>query len=328
MKSFGERNPVTIGVVGTLLLALAALATFNAEELPILGGGTVFQAEFGEAAGLQASDEVRVAGIKVGEVTKVELSVDHVQVSFRVNGAWIGNKTSAEIKIKTLLGRKFLALHPLGAAPQDPRVPIPRTRTVTPYDVTAAFEGLASTVGKIDTKQLAQSFQVLSDTFKNSPDYVRTALDGLSRLSTTIASRDRQLAELVGNTRRISETLAGSNTEFEKLLSDGNLLLAELNNRRDSIHTLLTGTQRLARQLSGIVADNRAQLSPALDKLNTVTDVLQRHTADLDRGLADAGPYFRMATNTMGNGRWIDSYICGLVETNRDPCTAPGGDGK
>jgi phospholipid/cholesterol/gamma-HCH transport system substrate-binding protein len=322
MKSFRERNPFTLGILGTLVLAIVATATFDYENLPIVGTGTTFQAEFGEAAGLRTDDEVRVAGIKVGEVTDVVLAEDHVLVSFRVKDAWIGNKTSAEIKIKTLLGRKFLALHPLGDAVQDPRDPIPRTRTVTPYDVTAAFEGLASTAGAIDTEQLAQSFRVLSDTFRNSPDYVRSALDGLSKLSTTIASRDEQLHDLLGNTRRISTTLADSNDEFAKLLADGNLLLTELNNRRDSIHALLTGTQQLATQLSGLVADNRAQLNPALAKLDSVTDVLQRHTADLDRGLALAGPYFRQTANALGNGRWIDNYLCGLIATPQ-PCVPP-----
>ena len=57
---------------------------------------------------------MRVAGIKVGEVTDVELDVDRVLVTFRVEDAWIGDRTTAAIKIKTLLGRKFLALHPTG----------------------------------------------------------------------------------------------------------------------------------------------------------------------------------------------------------------------
>lgn len=330
MKSFRERNPVAIGVIGTLLLAAVAAVVFFAKDIPLLGGGITYRAEFSEAAGLRPDDEVRVAGIKIGEVTRVELAEDRVLVSFRVKDAWIGDQTTAQIKIKTLLGRKFLALRPSGAGGQDPRQPIPLSRTVTPYDVTQAFEGLASTAGAIDTQRLADSFRTISDTFKDSPRHVRTALDGLTALSRTIASRNNELAELLANTRKISATLAGSNDAFDKLINDGTLLLEELTKRRDTIHALLNGARRLGEELSGLVADNRARLGPALSQLDTVTTVLRRHATDLDRSLSLAGPYFRLLNNGAGSGRWIDTYLCGLVPENRDPCVPPppGGGGR
>ncbi len=90
MKSFSERNPVLLGAVGTLVLILVATGVFFYQDLPVLGGGTVYRAEFSEAAGLRPDDEVRVAGVKVGEVTGVELvqddTADRVLVSFRVAG--------------------------------------------------------------------------------------------------------------------------------------------------------------------------------------------------------------------------------------------------
>lgn len=325
MKSFRERNPAPIGVIGTVVLvALAALVYFW-PELPGISG-TTYEAEFTEAAGLRADDEVRVAGIKVGEVTDVELDVDRVLVSFRVDDTWVGDHTTAAIKIKTLLGRKFLALHPTGGADQDPDVRIGLDRTVTPYDVTQAFEGLADTAGAIDTDQLAASFRTISDTFADSPAHVRSALNGLTALSRTISSRDDELAQLLSNTRQITSTLAGTNDEFDQLLADGDLLLKELNGRRDAIHDLLTGTTELAKQLSGLVADNQHQLAPALGQLEQVTDILTKYGDKLDRSLKLAGPYFRVVNNATGSGRWIDVYVCGLVATNptnRDPCVPP-----
>jgi len=172
VKSFKERNPIALGVIGSVALAALLTVTLNYDNLPVVGGGTTYEAEFSEAAGLQPDDEVRIAGIKVGEVRTVRLADDHVLVSFRVKNAWIGDRTSAEIKIKTLLGRKFLALNPTGEDVQSPDQPIPRTRTVTPYDVTEAFNGLANTAGSIDTRQLADSFTAISDTFRNAPAHV------------------------------------------------------------------------------------------------------------------------------------------------------------
>jgi phospholipid/cholesterol/gamma-HCH transport system substrate-binding protein len=323
MTSFKERNPVVLGVVGTLVLAAVAALVFFYEDLPLIGGGTTYRAEFSEAAGLRPDDEVRVAGIKVGEVTDVDLADDRVLVAFRVQDAWLGDTTTAAIKLKTLLGRKFLALYPTGRTTLDPDQAIPLGRTATPYDVTAAFEGLADTAGAIDTAQLADSFRTISDTFADSPEHVRTALDGLTALSKTISSRDTQLAELLDNTRTITRTLSGTNDEFDKLLDDGNLLLTELGNRREAIHDLLTGTTDLASQLSGLVADNQRRLAPALSQLDSVTGILQRYTKDIDDSLKLAGPYFRLVNNATGSGRWIDNYLCGLQEDNRDPCVPP-----
>lgn len=327
MKSFREFRPIPIGIIGTIVLVVIAAGTFYSERLPVIGGGTVYQAEFSESAGLKPDNEVRVAGIKVGEVTDVELATDRVLVSFRVNDAWVGDKTKAEIKVKTLLGRKFLGLHPLGNAEQDPDRPIPLSRTVTPYDVTEAFEGLASTVGDIDTEQLAESFRTLSDTFENTPDHVHAALNGLSRLSETLASRDDAIAELLRGSRKVTSMLADSSGDFDTLITDGNKLLTELNNRREDIHALLTGTQQLAKELTGLVEDNQDQLNPALEQLDKVTAILQRHAKDIDKALQLASPYFRVVNNTAGNGRWIDTYICGLVKTNRTPCKPPQGSG-
>jgi len=324
VKSFRERNPVPIGVIGTVVLVAIAALVYFWDDIPGIGG-TTYQAEFSEAAGLRPDDEVRVAGVKVGVVKDVELDKAHdynrVLVTFRVEDTWIGDHTTAAIKIKTLLGRKYLALHPTGNFEQDPDAPIRLDRTATPYDVTKAFEGLANTVGDIDTVQLADSFRTISDTFADSPEHVRSALDGLSALSRTISSRDDQLAQLLANTREITTTLAGTNSEFDKLLDDGELLLTELNNRRDAIHKLLTGTSDLARQLSGLVADNKRQLGPALAQLDQVTDILTKYGAQLDRSLQLAGPYFRTLNNITGSGRWIDTYVCGLVPENREPCT-------
>lgn len=325
MKSPQERNPVVLGVVGTLVLAAVAALVFFYADLPVIGGGTKYQAEFTEAAGLRPDDEVRVAGIKVGEVTDVELAEDRVLVTFRVGDAWLGDATTAAIKLKTLLGRKFLALYPTGRGALDPDRPIPIDRTVTPYDVTEAFEGLADTAGSIDTAQLADSFRTISDTFADSPKHVRTALDGLTALSKTISSRDDQLAALLANTRQITSTLAGTDDEFDKLIDDGNLLLTELANRRDAIHDLLVGTTELSTQLSGLVADNQRQLAPALAQLDTVTGILQRYTDNLDASLKLAGPYFRLVNNATGSGRWIDNYLCGLVVENRENCVPPRG---
>lgn len=319
LKPMKERNPVAVSLVGLLVLALIGLAAYNADSLPLIGGGTTYTADFSESAGLRDGDEVRIAGVKVGEVSGVSLDGAKVKVAFKVKDAWIGDASTAAIAIKTLLGEKYLAIDPLGSARQDPGHRIPLSRTTSPYDVTQAFEGLSNTIGEIDTAQLAKSFETISDTFKDSPPDVRTAVSGLSALSRTVSQRDTQLAQLLKGSEQLTKTLANRKSSFETLIDDGGLLLGELKQRRDAIQALLSGTRGLGTQLTGLVKDNQAQLAPTLMALGRVTDVLVKNQQGLDRTLALAGPYYRLVGNAVGNGRWFDTYICGLVPRNYLP---------
>ena len=324
MKPLSERNPIAIAIVGLVLMGLLAFAVFDSANLPIIGGGTGYTAYFAEAAGLQAGNEVRVAGVIVGRVTGISLAGDKVAVNFKVKGAWVGDETKAAIKIKTLLGDKFLALEPLGPQPQNPATPIPLARTTSPYDVTQAFNGLGQEVTQINTIQLGKSLQTLAEAFSGTPPYTRSALRGLASVSQAIASRDVQLAGLLRGARNVTGALAGQNAKFAKLLGDGNLLLAELRQRQAAIHALLTGTQALAVQLSGLVTDNQAKLGPTLTELNRVTTVLAANQANLKKALALAGPYYRLLGNALGNGRWFDTYLCGVIpKSYLPPGTGP-----
>jgi phospholipid/cholesterol/gamma-HCH transport system substrate-binding protein len=324
MTPIRERNPIWVALVGLVILAAIAAATYFSDDLPLIGGGTGYTAYFAEAAGLTSGNEVRVAGVKVGQVTGVSLAGNKVAVAFNVKGTWIGNQSTAAIKIKTLLGDKYLAVDPLGAAAQNPSQPIPLTRTKSPYDVVQAFGGVGQQISQINTAQLAQSLETLSSAFSGTPPYVRKALTGLASLSSSIASRDNEVTSLLAGTKQVTGTLAAQDARFQSLLGDGNLLLTTLRERQQAIHSLLVGTQALATQLSGLVNDDQAKLGPALQALDQVTNVLAANQANLQRALSLAGPYYRLLGNAVGNGRWFDTYICGLIpKSYLPPGTGP-----
>ncbi|QFU87955.1 MCE family protein [Amycolatopsis sp. YIM 10] len=332
MTPLRERNQAAVGGVALVLVALVAVVTYTWNNLPLLDKGIGYSAEFAESAGLAAGNEVRVAGVTVGEVTSVELDRKKVLVEFEVERVSVPDATVASIEIKTLLGEKFLALHPSGESPQDPAESIPLDRTRTPFELQDAFEKLSDTVQDVDTDQLAQSFNVLSDALKDTPPHLREALDGLSSLSKTVSSRDTELANLLSNTSQVSKTLSDRNAQLSRIIGDGNLLLTELQNRQDAITRLLDGTKQLSDQLSGLVADNRGQLKPALEKLGKVTDVLHRNQDNLSRSLELLAPFTRIGANATGNGRWFEGYICGLLppvitvagaQINPEGCSPP-----
>ena len=304
MTPLRERNKVTVGIVGIVALNLALLGSFNLDKVT---GGDTYAAHFAEAAGLKAGDEVRSAGVKVGKVTDVALDGDKVKVTFRAKDAELGRESTADIKLKTLLGRKFLMVTPKGPGKLSEDKPIPLAQTTTPYDVTEAFPGLANTVDAIDTDQLAESYRVLSDLFKDTPDEVRSNLRGLSRLSRTIASRDDQLAELLKRSRSVTQVLAARDQDLVAFMADANLLLEELRKRRAVIDQLLTNTTVLSEQLTALVRENRATLAPALARLRGVVQVLRKNEQNLDAAIPRLAVYARLQGNTLSTGRWFDT---------------------
>jgi phospholipid/cholesterol/gamma-HCH transport system substrate-binding protein len=310
---FRERNKTVIGTVGLLVILLLLFAAFKTDSLPIIGGGKVYSADFSEAAGLQKTDEVRVAGVKVGKVVGIDLKGDHVVVKMRIKGVTLGRLSRADIRIKTVLGRKYVQLVPDGDGTLDTSVHIPVTRTSAPFDISPAFQQLASTVGGIDSAQLAKSFTTLADDFRNSPADVKASLNGLSRLSQTIASRDTQLRTLLDRAQGVTSVLAGRDQDLVGFLSDADLVLQEVKARREAIHRLLTTTVTLSEQLVGLVRENRANLAPALSSLADVSAVLRKNQDNLDKSLQELAPFVRLFANNLGNGRWFDTYVYNLT---------------
>jgi phospholipid/cholesterol/gamma-HCH transport system substrate-binding protein len=324
MKPFRERNPVPIGIIGIVVILLLMVLSFNANALPFIGGGSTYHADFADAGGLKSGDDVRIAGVKVGKVSSLSLRGDMVRVGFTINtGAHIGDQTRADIKIKTLLGQKFIALSPAGTGKLHGD--IPTSRTSTPLDVTQAFIGLGQREGEIDTAQLARAFDTLSSTFKDTPPYVHESLRGLERLSTSIASRDNQLRALLRDANTVTQTLAQRNAEVAKLINDSNLILQTVYQQRAVIHSLLVDTTAVSQQLQGLVKDNEGVIGPALTRVEGTLNILQRNQDNLDEAIHLAAPFIRDFTDVLGNGRWFETVLWNLPGLATHSCVTISG---
>ena len=310
---FRERNPVVVGAISLAVVLGLIMLAFNAEKLPIIGGGDTYYADFTEAGGLKANDEVRIAGVRVGKVDSVALDGDHVKVTFRIeNGAEFGPDTRAQIKVKTLLGAMFLSLEPAGSGQMKQGSEIPTSRTQSPFDVVQAFSGLAETSERIDTKQLARALTTLADLTRNTPASFRKALQGVSALSSNLASRDQKINTLLGNLKNVSQVLDARDEDIITLMKKSQSLFDALVQRRVAIHNLLTSTSKLSRELTLLVKQSRADLKPALQHLDNVVAVLNKNADNLDNSLRLMAPFYRVFANTLGNGPWFDTYIQNL----------------
>lgn len=317
MKRFSERDPFQVGLAGLVVLALVLAVTLNFGPLMRLLSGSDYSAAFTDSAGLTVGSDVRVSGLTVGKVQSIELAGDQVLVEFTAEDVRLGAQTEASIKTVHALGGRFLALTPRGEG--ELQGTIPTERTHTPYSLTDAVQDTAATAGRINTTTLAQSFDTLATTFADTPPELRGAVTGLRRLSQTIASRDAALAQLLSNSEGVTGLLADRSTQITTILSDGSALLGELEARRDVIDTLFTNLTSLSRQVSGLVADNRTTLRPALTQLNKTLAILKRNKAALRTAITGFRAYASSLGETVGGGPFFYALLQNLPPTNLAP---------
>lgn len=310
---FRERNPVKVGAISLAVLAGLLVLAFQAGNLPVIGSGDTYYANFSEASGIKPNNEVRMAGVRIGKVTDVELDGEHVKVTFKVDTKTrFGNASEAEIRIKTLLGSMFLSLTPAGTGQMEEGDTIPVSRTTSAFDIVEAFSGTAERVEDIDLDKLSESFNTLAEATSTTPESFQSALKGVSALSRNVAARDAELNTLLKNMHKVSGLLADRDEDIVALMEDADVLLRALVQRRESIHRLLVSTSSLSKELTALVQQSRADLKPALADLEVVVDTLLKNQKNLDDSLRLMAPFYRVFTNVLGNGPWFDTWIQNL----------------
>jgi phospholipid/cholesterol/gamma-HCH transport system substrate-binding protein len=112
------RNTLETVMGAIVLLAAAAFVVLAYEAADVKGGGYEIAAEFGSTGGLSVGDDVRISGIKVGQITAQQLDpITYVaKVSMAIEPTIkIPSDSSARITAASLLGGNYLELMP-GAA--------------------------------------------------------------------------------------------------------------------------------------------------------------------------------------------------------------------
>jgi len=307
-----ERNRVAVGVVGILLLLGLVVATFSYDKLPFIKRTNDFAAYFSEAGGIKPASDVRISGMSVGRVSGIHLEGTQVRVDFTVRrGIDLGDRTEAAIKTETVLGTKMLELTPRGEGTLSG--PIPLQRTTSPYDLPAALGDLTTTISGLDTVKLSQALTTLSKTFADTPPALKTALEGVSRFSDTLNTRDAKLRDLLANANKVTSVLAKRSDQIAALVTNSNALLDELVAQRNSIDTLMVNLTRVSGEISGLVADNRERLKPALDKLNGVLGILDNRKTELQRTLSLLRRYAMSFGEVLGSGPFFKASVVNLV---------------
>lgn len=315
IKNFRERSPILIGIISILALAAGTTFAFSINKLPALKSAYEITAEFRDAAGLTTENQVRVAGIKVGTVARVELDGDQVLVTMEIdNGTQIPQDAFAEIKLATILGTKFVDIEAKGGGPfLEPGDNIDITNTAIPYEIYQASNQGTNVLEDLDGQAVNDMLAELAKLVKVSKEELGEALSGLNELGTGLNEKQEDIRSLLANANDLTGLLADEGDEINDLISSSDAVLGTLAAKREEVQSLLEATKLMSGQLSDILRNNRQNVDEILTKLHRALVVLDRNVAHLDVALEYAGPSSRYFGSIVQQGRWADIYACGLV---------------
>ena len=312
MKTFSERNPLIIGAIGLAATAGLVLAALNYDKLPFFSSGKTYSAYFAEAGGLKSNADVQVSGYRVGQVSSIKLDGSKVLVTFKIaDDIRLGDRTEAAIKTNTLLGTKILQVSPRGTGRLSQTIPL--AHTTSPYELSDALGDLTQTINGLDTRQLSNSLATLAQTFKDTPPDLKIALEGVSRFSQTLNTRDEQLRNLLANANKATSVLAQRSDQVVSLIANTDALLASLLSQSNSLGQIANNVSALGKQLSGLIADNRTQLRPALDKLNGVLTILDNRKDRVQKSIKLLNSYAMSLGESVSSGPFFNAYIVNLL---------------
>ncbi|KUI29337.1 mammalian cell entry protein [Mycobacterium sp. GA-2829] len=310
--SLFERDPLLLGVVGIGITAALVLGALYFDKLPFVDRGKSYTAYFAEAGGLGADSPVQASGMRVGQVSSVDLDGPRVRVTFKIDGGLrLGDRTEAAIKTRTLLGAKILEVMPRGEGQLSG--PIPEERTTSPYQLPDALGDLTTTISGLNTDELSTSLATLAETFANTPPDLKVAVEGLGRFSETLGVRDKQLRELLERARRFSDVLGKRSGQIVGLVADTNALLVQLSSQSAALDQISSNITAVSMQLKDFIGDNRETLKPALEKLNVVLTLLDDHRDDIRKSLKYLNAYAMSLGESVGSGPFFKAYLANLL---------------
>lgn len=337
MKSVDQTKRIRIGLLGIVLTIALVLVAQSFDRMPLITGGNDYSAYLADTAGLQPGSKVVVAGVAVGEVQDIAIDGDKVLLHFSAKGVTVSSDSYLAVKTQTVLGTKLVELSPGQGERISAGTAIPIAHTSVPYSLTDALGDLTNTASGLDTEQVTNSLEVLSETFDQSAPQLGAALQGVSRFSDTVATRDQMIQDLLGNAEQVTKVLSDRSNQINKLLVDGNSLFAALDARRQALETLLANVSAVTVQVKGLIADN-ADLTPTLEKLNEVTDLLNGRKDDIQAifhplalygtSLGESvagGPFFKAYVSNLLPGQFLQPFIdAAFKDQGVDPSNVPG----
>lgn len=308
---------LAVFMVVTSVMTWLVYATLQRQ---VTGKTTEYAAEFTDVFGLREGDDVRMAGVRVGRVSKIELGGDlgskKARVDFALqNDQKILGTTEAAILYQNIVGQRYLDLR-LGQTGDSAPLPggsvIPLERTTPSFDVGIVLNGYEPLFATIDPKAADQISKAAVQALSGDTTAWATLVDKSGSLTETIAGRDELLGDLIAGMDRLFGTLAQQNGNIDKTITNAQNMVVSLNARRPELVASMGSLTRVVRQLGAVTNE----VNPSLQALITREPGFAAHLVTIEPQLAFMGAnlpkMLKGLARSLQDGAYINVYTCDL----------------
>ncbi|WP_227979599.1 MCE family protein [Nocardia spumae] len=300
---------VIVTVLATVMLALT-IANYS-------GGGTEFKARFSDVTSLNSGDEVRIAGVRVGKVTKVSV-VDRslAEVKFELTDRnWLPASTTATIRYRNLVGQRYIALEQ-GTGQQGHKITkgatIPLERTKPALNLTTLFNGfrpLFQTLSAEDVNKL--SYEIIQ-VFQGESGTITDLVRNTASLTNKIADKDAVIGDIVKNLNAVLDSVNARDGQLNDLIVNTEALVSGLNAERGTIGSAVQSLGNLASATADLLVPTRPTLQGSIAGLNQLTGTLNDRSDEVNQALENLPIKMDKLGRAASYGSWFQFYVCGI----------------
>jgi phospholipid/cholesterol/gamma-HCH transport system substrate-binding protein len=297
-------------VVTVITTAVLGLSIANTS----VGETRAYRAQFTDVTGLSDGDDIRIAGVRVGQVTGIRVVDRRVaEVRFTVDAArTLPASMTATIKYRNLVGQRYIALAQ-GVGPVDqvlaPGQTIPLERTTPALDLTELFNGfqpLFQALAPEDVNKLANEVvQVL----QGEDTTVDSLLAHTASLTSALAAKDEVIGQVIDNLNAVLKTVNARGDKLSALISTLQELVSGLAQDRKPIGQAIDAIGDLTTTTAGLLRSGREPLRQDIVSLGQVSATLSEGT-ELDTFLQRLPVKMEDIGRTASYGSWLNFYLC------------------
>ena len=283
------------------------------------GAGKTYKAIFSNASMLQKGDDVRVAGVNVGEVKKVE-HYDRTEalVTFRVKAdVPLTTASHAEIRFLNLVGDRYLALEQgadTGAEPLESGDTLPISQTSPALDLTTLFNGFQPLFQALNPAQVNDLSMNLVQVLQGEGGTVQGLLQKTASLTNTLADRDQLIGEVVDNLGQTLQTVDSRHQQLSDLIVELKGWMTDLARDRKTIGSSLGNLSDLTAVVADLLKQGRPLVKSDVAALRKLAALLneKQNSAQLTELFDRLPESMTDQTRTGTYGSWYNYYVCGF----------------
>ncbi|MCZ4618694.1 MULTISPECIES: MCE family protein [Rhodococcus] len=281
------------------------------------GAARSYRALFTSASGMKTGEDVKVAGVPVGDVTKVAFAGDGlVQVDFTVStDIDVFNSSTAAIKYKNLIGDRYLELtidpDASGVRSEGDAIPVGQTRPA--LDIDTLVNGFKPLLQGLDPDQTNELSASLIEVLNGQEQNIASLIRQIGTLGNSLADRDEVIGRTIDNLSAALDTVHRRGDQFSELVVNLQQLVSGLNADRDTITTAIDHIGAGAAETAQLLADNRPAIATDITQLQQLASNLNDKADTLNLLLAKLPSTYQLLNRASGYGNFVNFFVCGLA---------------